>query len=240
MAVKTTYDNLEYHLRQYENVYRSTEMMVDWLEDIGGVLERGKRQYICDMACGCGANIAYMAKKYPQSEFVGIELEERLVAEGKKQLQLPNTDIVQGDWFKLDMSYKDKFDGIISFQTLGWLPEYETPLKCLADLNPQWIAISSLFFEGDIDYFITVKDYTEDELNYKEMQYNIYSLVRVRKLLYNLGYKKFQFTPYDIDIDIDPVNKHGRGTYTRKMADGKRIQISGGMMMPWYFIVASK
>ena len=44
MAVKTTYDNLEYHLRQYENVYRSTEMMVDWLEDIGGVLERGKRQ----------------------------------------------------------------------------------------------------------------------------------------------------------------------------------------------------
>ena len=37
MAVKTTYDNLEYHLRQYENVYRSTEMMVDWLEDIGGV-----------------------------------------------------------------------------------------------------------------------------------------------------------------------------------------------------------
>ena len=63
MAVKTTYDNLEYHLRQYENVYRSTEMMVDWLEDIGGVLERGKRQYICDMACGCGANIAYMAKK---------------------------------------------------------------------------------------------------------------------------------------------------------------------------------
>lgn len=40
MAVKITYDNIEYHLRQYEQVYRSTEVMVDWL-DGGGVFKNG-------------------------------------------------------------------------------------------------------------------------------------------------------------------------------------------------------
>lgn len=181
-----------------------------------------------------------MASKFPQSNFVGIELEERLVSEGRKRLLFPNAEIIQGDWFCLDDKLKNQFDGIISFQTLSWLPDYENSLKCLANLNPRWIAISSLFYEGNVDYFIKVNDYTENETFCKEMQYNIYSLVRVKKTFENLGYKTFEYIPFDIDIDIAPPEKQGRGTYTRKMADGKRLQISGGMMMPWYFIVASK
>lgn len=241
MAVKATYDDLAYHLRQFDKVYRSTEMMVQWLEDSGaGYFKTGEPQYICDMACGCGANLAYLASKYPETRFLGIELEEKLVLEGNKRLSFSNAQIIQGDWFQLDRSLTNKFNGIISFQTLSWLPGYKEPLRCLADLNPEWIAISSLFYEGDVDYFIEVNDYTENESDYKELRYNIYSLVRIKKCFESLGYKKFEYIPYDIDIDIEPVNKMGRGTYTRKMADGKRIQISGGMMMPWYFIVASK
>lgn len=34
--------------------------------------------------------------------------------------------------------------------------------------------------------------------------------------------------------------KAGLGTYTEKLEDGRRIQISGGLMLPWYFIVACK
>ncbi len=206
----------------------------------GGYLKADKVQNICDMACGCGANLAYLAGKYPNSNFVGIELEPKLVSEGEKKLHNRNSKIIQGDWFNLDEKLKNQFDGIISFQTLSWLPNYETSLECLARLNPTWIAVSSLFYEGDVDYFIKVNDYTENEFLHKEMQYNIYSLVRVKKKFEQMGYKTFKYIPYDIDIDIAPPKKKGRGTYTRKMADGKRIQISGGMMMPWYFVVASK
>lgn len=239
--MKTTYDNLEYHLRQYDNVYRSTQTMIDWLEHAGGgYLKTSEVQNICDMACGCGANLAYLASKFPQSNFLGIELEEMLVIEGRKRLCAPNADIIQGDWFRLDKKLENKFDGIISFQTLSWLSDYETSLKCLTSLNPKWIAISSLFYEGDVDYFIKVNDYTENEAFYKEMNYNIYSLPRVRKTFASLGYRIFEYIPFDIDIDIEPPEKQERGTYTEKLANGKRIQISGGMMMPWYFIVASK
>lgn len=185
MAIKATYDDLEYHLRQYEKVYRSTEVMVEWLEHLERYLKIDETQVICDMACGCGANLKYLATRYPKSNFWGIELENKLVLEGNKRLTLPNAQIIQGDWFGLDKSLEGKFDGIISFQTLSWLPEYENSLKCLADLNPKWIAISSLFYEGNIDYFIEINDYTEDEINYKKMRYNIYSLPRVKKYLKN-------------------------------------------------------
>lgn len=234
---RTTYDDLEYHLRQFDNVYRSTEMMVDWLDKFIG---QGANKNICDMACGCGANVAYLAARYPQCNFVGIDVEERLIEEGAKRLSAPNARLQQGDWFHLDESLRGKFDGVICFQTLSWLAEYKEPLKCLADLNPEWIAISSLFYEGDIDYFINVKDYTEDETNYKEMRYNVYSLERIRKVFESLGYKRFEYVPYEIDIDIAPPSKKGRGTYTKKLEDGKRIQIFGGMMMPWYFVIALK
>lgn len=30
------------------------------------------------------------------------------------------------------------------------------------------------------------------------------------------------------------------GTYTIKTEEGKRLQISVGLMMPWYFVVAYK
>lgn len=37
MIIKTTYDDLDYHLRQFDKIYRSTEMMIEWLETGGGV-----------------------------------------------------------------------------------------------------------------------------------------------------------------------------------------------------------
>ncbi len=42
------------------------------------------------------------------------------------------------------------------------------------------------------------------------------------------------------DIDIKKPEKAGLGTYTERLENGKRIQISGGLMLPWYFIVAYK
>lgn len=43
----------EYHIKQYESVYRSTEKFVDWLE-VSGYLGVDMPQRICDIACGGG------------------------------------------------------------------------------------------------------------------------------------------------------------------------------------------
>ncbi len=233
-----------YHKRQIEHVYRSTEVFVDCIEEHKFV-NRG-RSLVLDMACGCGANTMYMANKFKDSQFIGMDINEEFVNYGNTQIKThckyDNCKLFKGDWFNPDPKWTGKFDGIISFQTLSWLPEYETPLRCLSLINPKWIAISSLFYEGDIDYTIKLKNYyrfSEDK-EYEEMYYNIYSLKRVQKCFEKLGYNHFDFIPFNIDIDIPKTDSMDIGTYTIKTEDGKRIQISAGLMMPWYFVIASK
>ena len=65
-------------------------------------------------------------------------------------------------------------------------------------------------------------------------------MVKIKELFNGLGYKKFDYRPFNIDIDIKKPEKAGLGTYTERLENGKRIQISGGLMLPWYFIVAYK
>ena len=238
-------ENEIYHKQQIEHIYRSTEVFIDWLEKYK-FIEREKELNVLDMACGCGANTMYMANRFKDSQFIGMDINEDFINYGNMQIkdrcQYNNCKLLKGDWFNLDPKWINKFDGIISFQTLSSLPEYETSLRSLSMINPNWIAISSLFYEGDIDYTIKLKDYyrfSEDK-EYEEMYYNIYSLKRVQKCFERLGYNQFDFIPFDIDIDIPKTDSMDIGTYTIKTEDGKRIQISGGLMMPWYFVVAYK
>ena len=65
-------------------------------------------------------------------------------------------------------------------------------------------------------------------------------MVKIRERFAELGYKKFKYKYFDIDIDLPRPEKDGLGTYTKKLEDGSRIQISAGLMLPWYFIVAYK
>ncbi len=231
-----------YHCRQYERVNKSTESFVNWLEGMR-YLQKDVGQNICDMACGGGANTLYLSNIFEKSSFTGIDLSEELVRYGNEHIKEQNNcRLYQGDWYRLDENWIGKFDGIVSFQTLSWLPEYEIAIKKLAELNPRWIAISSLFYEGDIEYNIKLKNYYRptDMQEYGEAYYNIYSLVRVKKHFESLGYKKFNFLPFEIDIDLPKPDNLDIGTYTVRTQEDKRLQISAALMMPWYFIVASK
>lgn len=233
-------DNSGYHQRQFEAPYRSTEVFVQWLDEM---FSSCAKKCICDLGCGGGANIAYMARKYPSINFEGIEINEELISSGNKKLaDMNNAQIIKGDLYHLDSSLKNRYKGIISFQTLSWLPEYNEAIYSMAELEADWIALSSLFYEGDIDYTIQLKNYTRATATamYQECYYNIYSLNKVRELFANLGYTEFKYKRFDIDVDLPKPEKAELGTYTEKLENGRRIQISGGLMLPWYFIVACK
>lgn len=216
----------------------------------GGVLGNNfKAQKICDIGAGMGANIYYMHQCYPQNTYVGIEYDGENVIRGNQLLKQYSQNIesekvslVQGDWYNLMDGHINQYDGIVSYQTLSWLPGYEKEINCLIKLNPEWIAITSLFYEGNIDYTIKLKeyDYKTDEKDYTECYYNIYSLKKVQEVFKAKGYTVFEYQPFDIDIDIEKPEQEGLGTYTKRLENGKRIQISGGLMLPWYFILARK
>lgn len=150
--------------------------------------------------------------------------------------------LAQGDWYNLDKSLVGAFDGVVSLQSLSWLEDWKLPLEKVCELHPKWMAFSSLFYEGKINYQIRLTDYElkGNDVPYQETYYNIYALPLVKDFLAEHGYKKFMFEPFEIDIDLPKPMSMDAGTYTVKTEDGKRLQISAAMLMPWYFVYAAK
>lgn len=198
------------------------------------------------MACGAGANTLYMANRHENIKFVGMDIEKDCIdyANGilSKTSKWGNCSFYVGDWFNMEPKWINAFDGIISLQMVLMLPDYREGLKKLADLSPDWIAFSSLFYEGDIEYTIKFRNYyrPSNGKDYTECYYNIHSTIQCKKFMNELGYRHFEYMPFEIDIDIPRTDSKDIGTYTVGTDEGKRIMISGGMMMPWYFAVAYK
>jgi len=112
----------------------------------------------------------------------------------------------------------------------------------MAKLNSKWIALTSLFYDGEISCKIEINDYafTMEGRECKEICCNIHSLIHVQKFFEECNFKKFKYTQFEIDVDLPEPQERGFGTYTEKLEDGRRLQISGPLLMPWYFVSASK
>jgi len=234
--------NIEYHESQFKEPYRSTVAFCDWVEKLG-YIQRDSQLKIIDLCSGQGANIYYMGKRYPKSTFIGVDINSDIVMRGNKFFQdnrIDNCQLEIGDIYQLDKKYVSEFDGIVSFQTLSWLPEYEEPVKAMSNLQAKWISLSSLFYDGRVSCTIEVRQYSETLEPQLDCFYNVYSLPVIEKFLSENGYSEFQFTPFEIDIDLVKPNNKEMGTYTEKLDNGHRLQISGPLLMPWYFIAARK
>jgi hypothetical protein len=234
----------QYHEKQFHQPYRSTESFYEWLESFN-LFNTGQALELADIGAGKGANIFYMANRAPKINFTGIELNPELVKAGNdtfRKLNQNNCNLVQGDLYSLGPEHLNKYDGIVSLQTLSWLPEERIPIRIMDGLNPDWIAITSLFYDGEVNFKIEVQDYTCPVAGqpYEEGFYNIYSIPLVKQLFSDLGYTDFRYVPFEIDIDLPKPETSGLTTYTEKLENGNRIQISGALLMSWYFIIAAK
>ena len=41
---------------------------------------------------------------------------------------------------------------------------------------------------------------------------------------------------FEIELDLSGPVEGGLGTYTRKLEDGRRLQFSGALWLPWKFV----
>jgi ubiquinone/menaquinone biosynthesis C-methylase UbiE len=198
---------------------------------------------IIDMGAGGGASTASIAAKHNNVHFTAFDYSKELTNIGSKiahERGITNLSFEQGDWFNLAES--KKYDGCISLQTLSWLPDYRWPLEeIFRKISPNWLAMTSLFYEGDITCRIEVEEHKKN----KKCFYNVYSLPAISRLCNEEGYSLVKATPFDIDIDIEkPTDLDIMGTYTRKLVSDKtsqeRIQISGPLLMNWYMLLIKK
>jgi SAM-dependent methyltransferase len=230
-----------YHERQFHEPYRSTVAFCDWIESHRYIGRTGSSR-ILDVGCGQGANLFYMAKRFPHCEFIGVDINPALIESGNQILKrngVGNARLEVGDLYEMSGGW-GKLDGIISFQTLSWLPEYTKAVEVMAALGSEWIAASSLFYDGDVSCTIQVQDWSAGAPDPRESYYNIYSLPRFREFLSRHGFASFRHMPFEIDIDLPRPKHTGMGTWTQKLHDGRRIQVSGPLLMPWGFVAAGK
>ncbi len=232
-----------YSLKQYNKIYGSTVEFIKFLEKY---IDLNKKNLI-DLACGGGANTIYLAKKYPQSSFLGIDYDKNLIKLGdKSKKNLSNIKFKIDNWnnvglYKSFINSDKKMNpsgGIICFQSLTCLDmQLEEILKNLKKKNFPFVAFSSLFYEGKCDYRIYVKDFSQAS-EFKEGWYNIYSIHTMKNILIKKGYKNFKFSNYNIKYNLPKPKHSGMQSYTIKTNSGKRIIFSGALHLPYAFFLA--
>lgn len=232
---------IEYHRAQYDAVYSSTIAFCDWLEELGQ-LTPIMASRVLDIGAGMGANVHYMGRRFLQSRFTGVELNPDLVRMGREELERRSSPAAlhQGDLFALEPSHTGAYEGVISYHTLMGFPAFEPVLDILTGLGPRWIGISSLFYDGPLTCRTEITDFTH---HYRDntpgrYTYNVFSLPRVAAFLKERGFTEVRWRRFDINIDLAPPAHGGRGTYTRQLDSGERLQFSGPMFLPWCFVVA--
>lgn len=237
----------DYYQRQFREPYRSTIAFADWLE-ASELLQKNqpaenKEQAVVDFGAGMGEALYYLGQRFHAQKFIGLELEPELVETGNNLLQATGANnclLIAADMLANQPGGLRNAQGCISMQTISWMPGYADSLRAMHSLQPHWLAFSSLFYDGPVNTRTVIEEFpTADRYGEKkEFHYNTYSLPLFRLELEKLGYKKIISTPFHIDIDLPQPELPGMRTYTEKTTGGKRLQISGPLLMNWHFVAA--
>ena len=226
---------LDYHRKQWDDPKFSTVAFYEFVKDR---LDDGET--VVDLGAGTGAVTAYMAERHNRINFVAADFVEDFLQIGKniaKKRDLQNLTFEQMDW--LNLQSDRRFGGVISSQTLSWLNNPSVALGQVFDkFKPNWFALTSLFYEGDITCTIEIE---EHQIGRKSF-YNIYSLPEINRIAKNHGYSITRHEKFKMPVDIQaPDDQNYMGTYTRRIEDDienpERLQISGPLLMPWYMLM---
>jgi ubiquinone/menaquinone biosynthesis C-methylase UbiE len=219
--------------------YVDTKQKIDLkLEELLNPIIKNESFQILDACCGIGHLDYFFSSLSPSSTFFGIDQTQFLIDEAKKLcMDKNNVSFEVDDIYNLPKKYSKFFDITINWKTISWLPYYDECIKSLFTVTKKHIFLSSLFYDGDIDFEIKVREYKKEKAKEGFNQfYNVYSYPRFEKFLYDLGAKSVKSFNFDIDIDLPKPPIDDMGTYTLKLDDGKRIQISGPIMMLWKIV----
>ena len=196
-----------------------------------------------DLACGNGANLFFLKKNYNNKKYcLGLDFNKNLIIAGQNYNNYQNLELKYGNILNLKKNLKNKFQLITSFQTLSWLNDYKKASLEMIKLNSDYIFISSLFWEGLIDFNIklnVLKNGNSDRKKLYSKYYNIYSLNNFLSYYEKNNYKTILCKKFLIKKNLKNNSDYNMGTYTVKNKQ-KNIQISGPLIMNWYFIIFKK
>jgi SAM-dependent methyltransferase len=232
--------HLDYHRRQFAKPYRSTAHLCRFVRRTLGARAHDECSAL-DVGCGAGANIFHLSRVLSEARWTGIDIAgplfdvHRALTAERGGLSNP-VELISGDFFGLSKLLPARsFDLAFSIQTVSWLDGYAEFLpQFLAMLKPGGIAFfTSLFTDFHVDARIQITEYEEDGSPRLPMFYNIYAWNRFRDYCLGLGAAEVTAEDFEIDIELSPPERLHMGTFTERLADGRLLQRSGPLLMPW-------
>jgi SAM-dependent methyltransferase len=232
--------SLEYHMLQWDKPKESTIQFHKFIEQ-----NLQKSSKVADLGCGAGASTHFIAERNPKCEFLGIDQDPKLIEIAREakanRTNTQNMEFAVGDCFNLSKFSKSSFEGVLSMQTLSWLDSWKVPMQEIyLNLDPNWVAISSLFYPGDISAQIKISEPVRDRFT----NYNVISIKEFDKHAKHFGFQVQHFEKFEIPIQIPkPLDEDIMGTYTLRVTEESgesNIQISGPILMPWFFILVER
>lgn len=228
-----------YALESMRAYLRNKPEQVKFFEEIVGPYLKDDDS-VLDACCGIGDLLYFLAQLNPGARFTGVDKAEFLIDEARTHFAgNPNVTFEQGDIYALAEQFgENSFDFSVCKQTLSWLPSYEKPVEELIAVTRRAVFISSLFYDGRIDFETRVREYTTDagRDGYNAF-YNVYSFPVFRDFCLRRGAKDVVGFDFNIGIDLPrPANPDRMGTYTVQLQSGERLQISGALLMPWKIV----
>ena len=228
----------EFNISEMRKYVKTKQEIDKILERIISPVIKEKKLKILDACCGIGHVTNLLSNISNKSDFVGIDQSEYLIKDARELFKDKKNILFEvADIYEIREKYKKKFDVSISWKTISWLPYYDQMLRDLIHMTKNHIFLSSLFYEGNIDFEIKVREFKKEsgKKNFNSY-YNVYSLPRFKEFVYGLGAKNIEVYNFDMNIDIPKPPIDEMGTYTERLADNKRIQISGAVVMSWKII----
>lgn len=228
-------------ITQIESPYYSTTAFEDFLSRHQCFRDGTE---ILDIGSGIGAALYYFQQKHPAVKYFGIDYNQKKIEFGKKLIaerKVEDIDLDSADWFNLPADYKGRFEGIVSIHAVCCLKHIEKALEPMFALQPRWIAINSLFYDGPLDVLTHIRNHNNPDLkdDNPDGDFNIFSLTRTSDISREKGYEVI-YEPFYPAGAIQRRDDGGRGTYTMKTDFHEHTQFSGPVFLPWHFVLIRK
>ena len=234
---------LEADVREAERYYlagfeRKSQQQA-FLEDIVGKLKISPVD-VLDLCCGGGASSYFLSQRLLNSVFTLVDYNEDAVRIARSRLDSRRMRFIRSDYHDLDEA--KQYDLVLCLQALSFVEDPRSLLEKAIDLaNPGgYVIFSSLFnLDYDVDIYSRVIDHTREShglgLSYN---YNTFSVPTIRAWM-GARVKKSDFERFEIAIDLAPEGR-GLGSHTVNLHGGRRLTLSGGMVMNWAFLLVQK
>jgi hypothetical protein len=233
--LEITAERMAWHCAQFTEPRRSLVRLSEFVARV--LAETTPPSEVLDIATGAGANMQHLAALFPAAKWTGLDMEADLLDAGRQRLDPSRFTLVEGDLFNLQEPFGQKrFDISFSIHALSVVDDYEQPVEQMLAVTKDWLFILSLFSDTDLDAFIQLVGRRPGYSDGLHVPYNVYSLPRFREFCERLGAREVIAEPFEIDIDLPRPQHKGIGTWTRRTADGHRLEFSGPLLLSWWMV----